>query len=654
MSKFLSIVMAAAAALVLAGCGGSGSGPLTGSSTPTGTQTAPTVHSLALTTSLPQLPSDGSATATINALVLDADNNVMSGIPVTFEASSGALAVTTGTTGSSGTATATLSSAGDPSDRVITVTATAGTIKSTVEVSVVGTKLTMSGPTSLVLNNTGTFSATLQDSAGNGISGQTTTITSAKDNTINPSTFVTNASGEGSFTVTAVNSGTDTITAAAAGLTATQNLAVSSDDFTFSAPAANTNVNIGTPVTITVQWKNSGQAVPNGTTVTFASTRGTLSSASANTASGAASVTLTSTTSGPAVISATGSGGVSAQLEINFIATTPNSLNLQASPATIPTQSQSQITATVVDANNNLVEGETVDFSITADPTGGTLSAASAVTNYQGQASTVYSATSTTSGSGGVQITASIPGTSISGSTSLTVAGQTVFLSLGTGNTISAIINSDGSSTQYKMPFTVQAVDSAGNPVNGITVTFSAESIAYIKGCELWLGQGVCGGPNPTPTTTTGDWEVVSDTDMAGSGVTPAEYQNPKNNPDYYGFILDGAWGCVSMDPNNSGTITDDYNGGTVIWPGQVASTDVGSAVTASNGTALVNVIYPKDHAGYVAVTLSATATVQGTQNSTATTFWLPLLTTDVSNLDQVPPGLYSPYGTGSLCSDLD
>jgi hypothetical protein len=631
MSKFLSMVVAAAAALVLAGCG-SGNGPLTGSSTPTGTSTTPTVHSMTLTTSLAELPSDGSQTATINALLLDANNNVMSGIPVTFNASSGALVVTTGTSNSSGAASATLSSAGDPSDRTITVTATAGTIKSTVQVAVVGTKLTLSGPTSLVLNDTGTFSATLQDSAGNGISGQTTTITSSKDNTLNPSTFVTNASGEGTFTVTAVNSGNDTITASAAGLTATQTLAVSSDDFTFTAPASNANINIGTPVTITVSWQNSGQPVANGTTVSFASTRGTLSASSTTTTGGSASVTLSSTTSGPAVISATGTGGVSAQLVINFIATDPSAINVQASPATIETQAQSQITATVRDANNNLVEGQTVDFSITTDPTGGSLSAASAVTNYQGQASTVYSATSTTSGSGGVVIGASIPGTSIAGSTSLTVAGQTVFLSLGTGNTISAL-----DSTQYEMPFTVQAVDAAGNPVNGITVTFSVESVGYIKGCELWNGQGTCGGSNGTPSGT-GDWEIVTDT----------------LSTDKYAYVLDGVPGCESMDPDNNGVIENDYNGGTVIWPGQVASTDVGSGVTATNGTAAVNVIYPKDHAGYVAATLTATATVQGTQNSTSMSFWLPLLTSDVNSPSQVPPGLYSPYGMGSLCSDLD
>ena len=39
---------------------------------------------------------------------------------------------------------------------------------------------------------------------------------------------------------------------------------------------------------------------------------------------------------------------------------------------------------------------------------------------------------------------------------------------------------------------TVQAVDSAGNPVDSITVTFNVDSVVYIKVCELWNGQGTC------------------------------------------------------------------------------------------------------------------------------------------------------------------
>src|SRR6185437_10282170 len=114
MNKLVSLMMVVVATFALAGCGGgTGAGPLTGGqSSGSGASTGPTVKTMTLTTSMPQIPSDGSKTATIKALLLDANNNVMSGVAVAFQSSSGALTVSNGTTGADGTATATLSSAG--------------------------------------------------------------------------------------------------------------------------------------------------------------------------------------------------------------------------------------------------------------------------------------------------------------------------------------------------------------------------------------------------------------------------------------------------------------------------------------------------------------------------------------------------------------
>src|SRR6185312_3489490 len=394
----------------------------------------PATYNFTMLTSSPQMPSDGSKPATISALVRDSKNNVVANVPVTFQASSGALTVTQGTTAANGTATATLATAGDPTDRDIKITGTAGASTATVDVSVIGTKLSLSGPSNMVLGDTQPYTVSLVDSAGGGISGQSVDVTSTKDNTLNPSTFTTSTSGQGSFTVKAVNSGTDTLTAAAAGLKVSQAVAVSNDSFAFTSPAANANIRIGTPETVTIIWKSSGVAKA-GQTVNFSATRGTLSAAAATTlADGSASVTISSTTAGPSVISA-GSTGVSAQVIVNFIATTPHAIALQASPTTVSTQGQATIAATVRDLTGNLVAGQVVDFTLN-DSTGGTLSAASATTNGQGQASVTYKASSTTSATNGVAVTGTVQGTSITGSTTLTVAGETVFLSLGTGNKI--------------------------------------------------------------------------------------------------------------------------------------------------------------------------------------------------------------------------
>jgi hypothetical protein len=129
--------------------GGSSSGSSSGGSS-SGT-TVPKVTALAVTSNTPSILSDGSTTATITALVTDSNNNLVGGVPVTFSATSGGLAVTQGTTDSSGAATATLSTAGDPTVRQIVVTATvAGLAPKTVPVKVVsgstGTTVQMGSP----------------------------------------------------------------------------------------------------------------------------------------------------------------------------------------------------------------------------------------------------------------------------------------------------------------------------------------------------------------------------------------------------------------------------------------------------------------------------------------------------------------------------
>ena len=78
-----------AATLALCACSGSDNSITNpGGTTGTGTGSA---ASLTLLTSSPQIPSDGSANATITALVRDASNNVVAGQAVQFTASSGAL-----------------------------------------------------------------------------------------------------------------------------------------------------------------------------------------------------------------------------------------------------------------------------------------------------------------------------------------------------------------------------------------------------------------------------------------------------------------------------------------------------------------------------------------------------------------------------------
>ena len=595
-----------------------------------------TQETITLVTSIPSIASDGSTSATITALVRNAQNQLVNDVPVTFSASSGGLAVEVATTGgtntvtntaaATGTAVATLSAAGDPTNRTITVTATAAGATATVPVTVTGTSLTVTGPSNLVSGSSGTYTVALTEAGGTGIANQAVTVTSANGNTLSASTLTTAANGQQTFTVTGVNGGSDTITAKALGMTATTTVAVSTQNFTFTAPTvANSPVNLGSTGTLTVSWTSAGTP-QTGSTVTFSTTRGTLSSTTATIGNtGTATVTITSTTAGPAVITATGTG-VTANASIEFIATNPTQMAVQASPTTIATQAQSTITATVRDPNNNLVEGQVVDFSIVQDATGGSLSVPSATTNVQGQATTVYTASTTTSAANGVIISATVAtATAVTGTASLTVGGQSVFLSLGTGNVISPYpLNSNSPTTQYELPYSVQAIDAAGNGVNGVTITFSVKSLGYFKG--------------DMPLFANGSW-------------LPPTYSTSASDPDEYN--IGGIYGCLSEDIAGTGILTaaEDYNGNGKLDPGLVVSTDVGSATTVS-GSATVNLIYPKDHAYWVAVKLTATATVSGNQSSQSTSFILPGLSSDYTTSTIEPPGQYSPYGLANTCKN--
>ncbi|MCE7903612.1 MAG: hypothetical protein DYH20_13455, partial [Gammaproteobacteria bacterium PRO9] len=205
------------ASAVLMSCGGGGN-TITGP----GGGGAAGVASVTVLSSAPQLQSDqgGATTVVLTAQVKDSNNAVLSDIPVMFAVTSGDITVTQATTDSSGLALAQLSN-GRPnpsnqtnlSNRTITVTATAGTVSGSVNVAVVGTTLTITGPASLASGDTGSYVAVAKDSRGAGIANVTVALTSATGNSISASSLTTDGSGNVPFTVTATASGNDTITA---------------------------------------------------------------------------------------------------------------------------------------------------------------------------------------------------------------------------------------------------------------------------------------------------------------------------------------------------------------------------------------------------------------------------------------------------------
>ena len=584
-----------------------------------------TQRTVSVVTSLPQIPSDGSKSAIITALVRDANNNVLKGVSVSFLATSGALTVTQATTDANGVATATLSAGTDPTNRMITVTVTAGSATATLPVSVTGTSLTLSGPANLVINNMGMYDLQLNNASGQGIPGTAVTVASASGNTISPTALTTNGSGHATFTLTAAVGGPDTITATALGLTQQRAVTVSTQNFSVSAPVDGTKVKLGQAQTVTVTWLNGAAPVANAP-VTFAATRGTLvPTTPVNTdANGNASVSISSTSAGPSIVSASGTG-VTAQISLDFVATTPSQIAVQAGPATVAVGGSSTISATVRDAANNLVEGATVDFQVLTDPTNGGLSVASAVTNAQGIAQTIYTAGMTSSGANGVAISATVrilAGGGPTSTTHLTVGGQTVFLSLGTGNTIDI---SQGAAV-YQITYSVFAVDSSGAALANIPITLAVLPVAYGKGVMSGCAGGSGTHWGPAYSTATNDQFAYNTTTLCRNEDT-----------DYTGNI--------------NSTAGKDYNGNGKLDPGNVAVVSPSSGVTNSQGRLDVTITYPRDHSYWVTVSLVASTTVQGTQSSTTSTFVLQGAIVDYA-CSVGPPGPTSPYGVATTCAN--
>jgi hypothetical protein len=566
-----------------------------------------TVGSLTLTTSTPTLPSDGSLTATITAITRDASNNFVSGIPVLFSTNSGGLqSPSPNTTNASGSVAATLTTANDPRNRTITVTATAGGLTQTVSLAVSGSKLTIQGPTGLVLGATASYTVTLANSSDQGIANQSLAITSLRGNTLTPASITTDATGRGTFTLNITQPGNETLTAAGFGLTATQAVSINSDSFVFSAPAANTEIPLATAQPLTIRWLSANTPVV-GQVISFTTTRGLLSSATATTdANGDATVTVSSSSAGGAVVTAT-AGGASAQQPIEFIALNASSIDVQSNVFSVAPNEQATLTAVVRDAAGNLVKNKVVTFTL-QDVTGGTLSLASGTTNSLGRAQTVYTASSSTSARDGVVITSSVAGSggiTVTDTVALTVASKVVFISLGTGNTLE-----EPNVSQYKIQFTIQLTDANGNGVPNVDVATSALTLRFLKGTRRFANGSWSNYNSPVYTCTDEDTLV------------PATARNGQ---------LD-----VGEDFNNNGRLD----------VGNVALASPATARTNAQGVATVDILYPQDVAYWLEIEIEARAAVQGTEFRRTSAFLVPGLAADFNNEQVGPPGPRSPFGT--------
>jgi len=580
------------------------------------------------------MPSSGTTTVDLTAIVVDANGQAVSGAAVVFSTGTdpsafiNTISPAGGISDAGGSVTAKLNLGSNKSNRFISVTASTQGATAATGIDVTGTAITISGNSSLAFGSNTTLTFSLKDSAGGAIPGFSMTLASATGNAISPATGTTNSAGQVSAVVTASVGGNDTITATAAGTSKTQALTISSAGFAFTTPAPSVDIPLNTPTTISVNWTNAGAPVV-GQPVTFATSRGTIAGSPSTTdgAGNTPGVSISSASAGTATITASGPGGTpAATLNVTFVATTASSIAAQAVPGTIQittgagsqTSNKSTISVVVRDAANNLVKNAGVNFTVTADPTGGSLNAARAITDVTGGASVTYTAGSVSSPQNGVKIQATVTdisgvplgGPAVTGTATLTVSGQSLLVRLGTDNLVLS------QPPLYKKTWVAVVTDAGGNAVPNVTVIFALRPGHYNKGKFDFF-------------------DTVASTWHQAIAVT-----------------------CENEDKNFNGNVDpgeddDPVNGNNnlKLEPGGVATVNP-TGVTDASGIATAVITYPKDHARWAEYLLEARTGVTSNDPPTVTTFFLVGLATDYSDKSIAPPGEFSPYGTAAVCTD--
>jgi uncharacterized protein YjdB len=359
-----------------------------GTATITVTPLPAPVATVAVTPATASIASGG--TQQLTATTTDSAGNVLSGRAVSWTSNVPAVAAVNARTGlvsaiSSGVATITAASEGQNGTATITVTPVP---VATVSVSPLSA--------SVVVGNTRQLSAITKDSTGTILTGRT--VAWSSDNTA--------ATVDASGLVTAVAVGSATITATSEGKSGTSVITVTLvpvASVTVSPTTA--SVMVGATQQLAATAKDASGSVLTGRSITWSSSNTTLATVNASTGlvTGIAAggpVTITATTEGK---SGTGSITVT-PVPVATVTVTP-------SPATVAVGGTQPLTATLKDANNNVLVGRVVTWSSNAPSVASVNASNGVVTGVSSGSATVTATSESQSGTSSVTVTPSAGGT---------------------------------------------------------------------------------------------------------------------------------------------------------------------------------------------------------------------------------------------------
>jgi PKD domain len=541
-----AVTNASGAATASVTANGTAGGPYNVSATVAGVAT-PANYSLTNTAGSPAsvtATSGGGQSAQINAVfaaplvatVKDGGGNPVSGVTVTFTgpASGASVATVTAVTNTSGVATGSVTAngtAGGPYNVSATVpgVATPANYSLTNSPGVPGTVIATSGGGQSAQTNTAFAAplvATVKDGGGNPVGGVTVTFSGpASGPSVATVTAVTNASGVATASVTANNTagGPYNVSATVAGVATPATFSVTNTPApptsitatSGGGQSAQINTAFAAPLVATV--KDGGGNPVSGVTVTFT---GPASGASVATvtavtnASGVATagVTANGTSGGPYTVSATVPGvGTPANYSLTNSPGAPGTITATSGggqSAQINTSFAASLIATVKDGGGNPIGGVTVTFSGPAS--GASVATATAATNASGVATASVTANGTAGGP--YTVSATVAGVATPATYSLTnTPGPPASITATSGGGQSTQI-----STAFAAPLVATVKDGGGNPVNGVTVTFtgpaSGSSMATVTAVTNASGvasravtaNGTAGGPYNVSATVSG------------------------------------------------------------------------------------------------------------------------------------------------------
>ncbi|QHJ10107.1 hypothetical protein FX988_00319 [Paraglaciecola mesophila] len=560
-----------------------------------------------------QLPSSGTDSIELIALVKNAQNVLMEGIDVVFSADAdAALMITQGTTGADGQATATLTTQNNRQNRDIQITATSGTLSQTVSISVVGTTVNIDGPSSVILNDPVDLTVSLLDSDGNGIANQQVNLSTA-NGLLSSTTPTTGTNGQVTVTYTGNTAGIDTISASALNDESEFNVSVQADDFSFTVVPTD-EVALNQTASLGLTWLSNTIPV-SGTQVTLTTSRGVIATSTKTTDSdGLVSFAISADNAGFASISATGTDSdgnqVTARTQVEFVATQADNIIVDATPDSIgPTGEISTISAVVRDARGNLVKGKTINFLLD-DVSGGQISPNQATTDRSGIAKTVYTSNALSTFEG-VKVYGTVDDTqTVSDFTQLTVGDKPFDIVFGTGNTIQSPTESS-----YTKEFSAFVTDPDSNPVENANITFSAPPKAF----------------NVGGTYQKGFWTFNTTANIWNKNVTAV---------------------CDNEDTNGNGILDEgeDINGDAQLTPGNVVAVQ-SQGITDANGQVLFTLSYPKAFGAWTTVSITANGESQGSESSEQHDYDLGIASGDLTDSASPPPD--NPYGESANCNDI-